>query len=369
MASFEGTGTQPWGGGIFFQLHALCRYEQSGDGYPRRLQPHQEVYSIDECFLVLDNLPVKNFVAHSQTLRRRVLQWTGLPTCVGIGATKTLAKLANHYAKKNACFEGVCDLGSMTATQRQQWFSKTAVDDLWGVGHRLGEQLRALGINTVAELAATDPAWLRRRFSVVLARTVRELHGEPCLQLEEVREPRQQIVCSRTFGTYVRTLQGMEEAVSTYMSRAAEKLRAQACVAGALHLYIRTNPNRNIRPQYAQGISLPLASPTNDTLVLVRLARQALTLIFREGFDYSKAGVMLSELVPESSLQGDLFAARDDGKSTARMQLLDHVNRRHGRGSLHLASDGLTQVWRTRASHRSPAYTTRWKDLVIARAL
>ncbi len=330
--------------------------------------PHQEVYSIDECFLDLTNLSVKNLVNHGQTLRRRVLQWTGLPTCVGIAATKTLAKLANHYAKKNRCFDGVCDLNAMTASELRRWFETTPVEALWGVGRRLGEKLRGLGIATVAQLAVTDPAWLRRSFSVVLARTVRELNGEPCLALEEVREPRQQIVSSRTFGAYVTTLQGMEEAVSTYMSRAAEKLRAQGSLASALHVYIRTNPNRRIKPQHAQGIAIALPYPSNDTQLLVKSARQALGHLFREGFEYSKAGVVLSGLVPATAVQGDLFAAPEDVRPAARMRLLDDINRRMGRGSLHLASDGIAQAWRTKSCHKSSAYTTRWAELAVAKA-
>lgn len=328
--------------------------------------PDQEIYSIDECFLDLTGIPT-DLVSYGSQIRRRIRKWTGLPVCVGIGSTKTLAKLANHIAKKNPEFQGVCNLNAMTTAELEAWFGRIAVGEIWGVGRRIEERLKGLGIETVLALKNASPEYIRSQFSVVLEKTVRELNGVVCLELEEVGQPKKEIMSSRSFGSYVLRLEELEEAVSTYMSRAAEKLRRQGSVAAAVQVYIRTNPFRVGKPQYSQGTTLALAFPTDDTRSLTMVAMQGLKHIYRPGFEYQKAGVMLTELQPKSVLQADLFGspASDNGRL---MGVLDAVNRKMGKQSLRLASEGVSQAWKMRSGNKSPAYTTRWKELPTAYA-
>lgn len=219
--------------------------------------PCMEVYSIDESFL--DFRGFADRTTHGQFIRQRIAHWLGLPVCVGIAPTKTLAKLANHIAKKDPRFEGVCDLAQMAPEVRAAHFAAIDVGEVWGVGRRIAEQLAGMNIRTVADLANTNPQAIRRRFSVVLERTVRELNGTGCLDLEEMAPPKQQIMASRSFGQSVEDLPTLKEAVAAYTSRAAEKLRQQACVAGALTVMIRTNPFKPEAPQYQRTVTVPLA--------------------------------------------------------------------------------------------------------------
>ena len=210
--------------------------------------PDLEVYSIDESFLDLSGFRHLDLVTYACQIRKRVARWVGLPVCVGIGPTKTLAKLANHFAKKRPSFEGVCDLMSLDEPTRAHLFSETPVDEVWGVGRRIATQLSEMGIETVEALRRSDPVWIREQFSVVLSRTVRELNGASCLSLEAVTPPKQQIMASRSFGSLVVDIEDLREALAHHVSRAAEKLRSQSDEAGALTVMIRTNPFKPAEP-------------------------------------------------------------------------------------------------------------------------
>lgn len=328
-----------------------------------QFSPEQEVYSIDECFLDLAGFQSWNLVDYGQQIRQRVKQWTGLPVCVGIGSTKTLAKLANHIAKKNPEFNSVCDLNALSLEEQDRWFSCIQAGEIWGIGPRLAPKLAAMGMLSVLDLKRADSATLRSRFGVVVAKTVRELNGTVCLELEDIASPKQQIMSSRSFGSYVTRREELEEAVSNYMTRAAEKLRRQGSVAGSVYVYIRTNPHRLGKPQYGQGMTIPLPEATDDTLKLVRVAIWAVKRLYRPGYEYQKAAVMLSELVPRSVLQQDLFSHDVADGTNARMELLDTVNHKMGKNTLRLASNGIRQDWRMKSGSRSPAYTTRWTEL------
>lgn len=328
--------------------------------------PEQEIYSVDECFLDLTGFRSSPLAEYGQSIRQRVRQWTGLPVCVGIGPSKTLAKLANHIAKKNPQFNGVCDLNAMTPAQRESWFSRLPVGEVWGIGPRLVPKLAAIGIHHVLDLQRADPSSLRSRFSVVMEKTIRELNGIPCLELEQMSAPRKQIVSSRSFGIPVMDLQSLEESVTLYISRAAEKLRRQRSCAGAVHVYIRTSPFDAREPYYGDGMTIPLPLPTDDTRQLAAVALWGLKRLYRPGYRYQKAGVMLSELVPAASRQTDLFSAdAATGKSGRLMQVLDQVNRTMGRQTLKLAGEGLSQPWKMKQGNRSPSYTTRWDALPV----
>ncbi len=329
--------------------------------------PQQEIYSIDECFLGFDGFPAAELAAIGQRIRTQVGQWVGIPVCVGIGATKTLAKLANHCAKKDlAGSNGVCDFGRLPPTERDAVFGRIAVNEVWGVGRRLTEKLAARGITTVRDLCDADAVTLGQAFSVVLQRTVMELRGVSCLELEELAPAKKQIISSRSFGAYIYTLPELEEAVSTYIARAAEKLRRQQSVAGALQVYIRTNPFKPDQPQYQRGLTLPLPAPSADTRTLTRVALWALRHLFKPGYAYQKAGVMLMELRAAGCEQGQLFDTAPADRP-ALMQVIDRANAQWGHGTLRLASEGVAKPWQMRREHKSPAYTTRWEDLPSVR--
>ena len=331
-----------------------------------QFSPSLEAYSIDECFLDLAGL-ADEAEALGRAIRERVAQWLGLAVCVGIGPSKTLAKLANHCAKKALANRGgVCDLSRLPRRDQDALFERIAVGEVWGVGRQNRSLLEELGIRTVRQLRDADPASIRAHFSVVLERTVRELRGESCLALEEIAPDRRQIMVSRSFGVAVYEQIELGEAVAHHIARAAEKLRAQRSLAGAVHVHIRTSPFRT--PPYQRSLTLPLPDSTDDTRVLTAWALTALKRIYRPGFAYQKAAVMLTELVPRGARQGGLFEAADDGRVDALMSTLDAINRRWGRGTVQLSVEGLTQDWAMRREHLSPACTSDWAQLLKVRA-
>jgi len=324
--------------------------------------PAQEVYSIDECFCDLTGVPEP--LQQGRRMRERIAQWTGLPVCVGIGSTKTRAKLANHIAKKQPQHGGVFDLEACDANAQSVLLDGIAVDEVCGIGRRIGESLRAMDITTAAALRDASRARIRQRFNVVIERVVRELQGVSCLSLDEVAPTKQQIMASRSFSRTMKARGELREAVLSYVARAAEKLRGQGSLAGAIQVFIRTNPFKSEVAQYANSTSLHLPLATDDTLTLGRFALAALDLLYREGFAYHKAGVMLMDLVPRSQRQGGLF---DDGDAIDRRSrlnsTLDAVNRKFGRGTLAVAGAGTERGWQMRRQHLSPAYTTAVESL------
>lgn len=332
--------------------------------------PNLEVYSIDESFLDLSGFWQLNLAAYSQEMRERILQWVGLPVCVGIAPTKTLAKLANHCAKKSlAGADGVCDFTTLAPAKLDQMLSEVTVGEVWGVGRRLTQQLESMGIHTAQDLRRADAETIRRRFSVVLERTVRELRGVSCLELEEIAPPKQQIMCSRSFGQTVQTREELAEAVASYVGRAAEKLRIQHSLAGALMVFVQTNPFKPREPQYQKTMTMPLPEPTADTRMLTQWALRVLKRIYQPGFDYQKAGIMLSELVPVTRRQASLFDnAESNEKSRRLMQAMDAINSKWGRGTTRLLAEGIERSWKMRRGHLSPGYTTDWKGLPAVKA-
>ena len=329
----------------------------------RDFSPNQEVYSIDECFLDLTGF--KDLTAYGQAMRGRILKWTGLPVCVGIGATKTLAKLANHCAKKMPEFNSVCDFGALVNDELNALLMKIEVGEVWGVGQRLTSKLMTLGIKTAYDLKQADPEYLRQQFSVVMAKTVSELNGTVCIELEEIAPPRKQILSSRSFGQPVRDYNSLAEAITLYMSRAAEKLRAQDSVASLLHVYIRTNPHKPDNPQYANGMTISLPSSTDDTLQLVKTALWVLKRLYKPHYAYAKAGVYLGDLMPRTSAQTDLFtSAQPTSRSQKLMSAIDQINSKMGRDSVKLASEGMNYSWKMRSRRKSQNYTTSWNGLL-----
>lgn len=322
-------------------------------------------YSIDECFADLTGMA--DLDAVGAAIRARVLQWTQIPTCVGIAPTQTLAKFANHLAKKHPHFTGVCNWQSMSVNEQHDWLASEPTLEVWGIGARLAEKLSALGIQTALDLRNADLRQLRARFGVVVERTARELAGTPCLTLDEVEPPRQQLVRSRSFGQPVVRRADLQAAVAHHVASAAEALRRQGSVAGMLAVSIRTNPFRDDEPQYRgyDAVGLPVASA--DTLALTKTAMALLGRLYKPGYAYKKAGILLSGIEAGPARQLDWLSPSATPERQALMNVLDQVNARWGRGTLKLGAEGLGQAWRMKRDQLSPCYTTRWDQLPVVR--
>jgi DNA polymerase V len=348
-----------------------------------RYAPRQEIYSIDECFLDFEGVP-GDLAAMGRALRRQVLRWVGLPISVGFAPTKTLAKLANHVAKTADRKPGtypprlaqVCDFAALGSEALDDVMRRTDVGDLWGIGRKTAPKLHDAGIRTVLDLKRADAAALGRQFSVVMQKTVRELQGTPCLEVDDDPPARQQILCSRSFGDPVTELSDLVEVVSGFATRVARRLREQQGACNAVHVFIATSPYRRQDRQHAPTATLPLPRATADTRALVNAAVTALRAIYRPGYRYAKAGVMLVELQGDrqESTSLDLFerpeAVQPDGRRDL-MATLDALNHRFGRDAVGIASATKRSERSRHASRqerRSPRYTTRLDELIVARA-
>ncbi len=342
------------------------------------LGPTQEIYSIDESFIGLHGVR-GDLTRRAHIIRDRILRWTGIPCGIGIAPSKTLAKLANFIAKTAERKPGsypehlarVCNLATLTQDELQAILSATDVGEVWGVGPRIATQLREGGIKTVLDLARMDTATVRRRWNVTLERTVREVQGMPCIDLDDVPAPKQQIACTRSFGRAVTELEPLMEAVSEFASRAAEKLRKQDSLAGALQVFMHTSPHR-AGPQLSRSVTVPLRRPTADSRVLAKAAADGMRIMYVPGFQLIKAGVFLMDLQPASVQQGELELEPENGRDRTRlMAAMDALNGRFGKGTLHVGStgqSGTTRTWGMRQERRTPQYTTRWEDVPVARA-
>lgn len=336
-----------------------------------------EVYSIDESFVDLEGIKADH-VERGHRLRARILQWVGIPCGFGIGKTKTLAKLANHVAKTAERRPGsypaklaqVCDFSTLLSTELEEVFEATPVAEVWGIGRRISAQLNEAGIENVAQLVKLDPATVRSRWSVVLERTVRELQGTSCIDLEDAPASKKEIATTRSFGRPVTELSDLEEAVSEFATRASEKLRKQGSLAGQVLTFIRTSPFRKDL-QYSRALTIPLRRPTCDARLIVEAALLALRSIYRDGYNYAKAGVMLVELQNSSVFQGELdFEPEAEDKGTL-MSAMDKLNSRYGKGTVKIASSGLLgdgRAFSMKQERRTPGYTTKWEDIPIVRA-
>ena len=342
------------------------------------LGPKQEIYSIDESFIDLTGVK-GNLVERSFKIRARILQWVGIPCCVGIGQTKTLAKLANHVAKTAERKPGiypdklmqVCNFAEMTKDEFENILAATPVNEVWGIGRRITAQLNEGGVQTTLDLVRLDAATIRSKWSVVLERTVRELQGTSCIDLDDAPAAKKEIACTRSFGHPVTELSDLSEAVTHFASRAAEKLRKQGSTANQVMCFVRTSPFRK-DPQYSRSVCMPLRRPTADTGALVTAAVAGLKAIFRPGFNYAKAGVMLMDLQADTVSQGELDLENDETPDRGKlMTTLDDLNQKFGRGTVLMASAGLAgerRAWVMKQERRTPAYTTCWDDIQVAHA-
>jgi len=331
------------------------------------LAPRVEVYSIDEAFLDLSGVDYSQcLTAFGAAVRQHIQKCIGITVCVGIAPSKTLAKLANHAAKTWHKTGGVVDL---TAKARQRkLLALMPVNEVWGIGGKLTKRLQQLGIDTALQLADADPKFIRQHFSVVVERTVRELNGESCIDIEDVAPTKQQIISSRAFGERITQKQQMREAVSEYISRACKKLRQEQQEAKHLTVFIRTSPFSDKDAPFSASKSMALDTPSCDTRLFLTQAMQLLDNLWVDGYRYAKAGVMLSDFYDPGVYQPGLFdepIVKKDSDAKL-MQLIDTLNAKQGK-AIWFASQGVKQDWSMKRELLSPAYTTNWLELPIAK--
>ena len=330
-----------------------------------QLENALEVYSIDEAFMELPAGRHLNLHRHAEFLRDTLQKNTGIPVSIGFGPTKTLAKVANRFAKRNTStgsvfvMDGRQDIDALLA--------ETPVDDIWGIGRRHAARLQKQGIRSALQLMRCDNVWLQKQLTVTGLRTVMELRGTPCLPLEKAAPSRKSIATSRSFGHPVRTLSDLQEAVAAYTAQAAVKLRNSGLNATVIDVYIRTNRFKKNEPQYCSRKTLVLPAPSSHTATLIKAALQLLAAIYRPGCRYQKAGVLLSGLAPGNRQQLQIFKA-PDRHNGALMKAVDEINKRWGRDTIQAASTGFIREWHYRQLKKSPAYTTRWSELPVAKA-
>ncbi|ATF49832.1 DNA polymerase V subunit UmuC [Citrobacter werkmanii] len=329
------------------------------------LSPRCEIYSIDEAFC--DVSGVRNcrvLEDFGRELKDAVYQNTGLAVGVGIAQTKTLAKLANHAAKKwQKQTGGVVDLSNLE--RQRKLMAALPVDEVWGIGRRIGKKLEAMGIKKVLDLADTDIRFIRKHFNVVLERTVRELRGEPCLELEEFAPVKQEIVCSRSFGERITDYDAMRQAICSYASRAAEKLRGEHQYCRFISTFVKTSPFALNEQYYGNSASVKLLTPTQDSRDIIAAATRSLDAIWKDGHRYQKAGVMLGDFFSQGIAQLNLFDDNAPRRGSEKlMEVLDHLNAKEGRGALYFAGQGIQQQWAMKREMLSPRYTTRYEDLL-----
>ena len=324
------------------------------------LTPRVEVYSIDEAFAELHGFD--NLRGIGRDIRRRIWQWVGIPACVGIAPSKTLAKLANHLAKHNPeTFRGVCDWTAFDPAAQRYWLRQTPAADIWGIGRKLSQRLALQGIHTVWDLQQANPALIRKLYGVTVERIVRELNGQPCLTLDEVDSGRQQILRSRSFGKPVTDQADLAAAIAFHIGQAATALRRQHCEAALVGIQIRTNYFRE-QQQFYGWDSSALPVPSADTITLAKAAHQLLDRLYQPGYIYHKAGVVLSGL--SHMRQPDLLQPGDSSERLALMSAMDAVNQRYGGRTLRSAAELCGERWHVRLQRRSPRYTTRIEDLL-----
>ncbi|HCI5633908.1 Y-family DNA polymerase [Klebsiella variicola] len=332
------------------------------------LSPRCEIYSIDEAFCDLTGVRnCRDLADFGREIRETVLRRTHLTVGVGIAQTKTLAKLANHAAKQwQRQTGGVVDLSNME--RQRKLMALLPVDEVWGVGRRISKKLESMGIDTVLKLADTDIRFIRKHFNVVLERTVRELRGEPCLGLEEFAPVKQEIVCSRSFGGRITEYYEMRQAICSYASRAAEKLRGEHQYCRFISAFVKTSPFALNEPYYGNSASVKLLTPTQDSRDIITAATKCLDVIWREGHRYQKAGVMLGDFYSQGVAQLNLFDDNAPRQNSEKlMEVLDHLNAKDGRGTLYFAGQGIQTAWQMKREMLSPRYTTRYSDLMHVR--
>lgn len=327
--------------------------------------PKIEVYSVDEAFLDLSGFSAAELQSFGHALVKKLKQWVGLPVSFGMAKTKTLAKVANRVAKKDKTMQSVFGLWEQDTIDKV--LSKTKVEDIWGVGRRLSERLKILGIHTADTLKTQNLAWVKKTFNRCMEQTVLELRGIPCFELGEEDIPRQRIMVSRSFSQKVTSLDILKKAVARHVTRAAEKLRSQNSLAQSMIVFIQTSRFSISDKFYENSSIVPFETPTADTGKLIHYANQGLLSIYRPGYLYQKAGIILIDLMDKDSGIQDLFSVEQDKHSEKLMHVLDEINDTWGSGTLRYAQEDFDAPWLQTDGRRSRAHTTQWDSLVIVR--
>lgn len=327
--------------------------------------PEIEIYSIDEAFLNLDGLLV-DLTEYAHRICKTVLKNTGIPVSVGIGPTKVLAKLANHFAKKDPEHRGVLVLDS--PEKIEEALRRLAIGEVWGIGRQYAKLLESMGVQSAWDFTRLSDGWVRKRMTVVGLRVKKELEGISCFPLELAQSVKKEICTSRSFGEAQTELGPIKEAVANFAAKCAWKLREQKSCAGVLIVFMQTNGFNVDEPQYHPSLSYPLPVATNSTLEIIRYSLAALELIFRKGYRYKKAGVIAADICAEAMVQGNLFDNVDRARHGAMMKTMDQLNGRFGRDTVKFAVQGvIKQNWHLKQAHLSPCYTTRWQDIMTVK--
>lgn len=327
--------------------------------------PNAEIYSIDECFLDLSGFPPHDLIAYAHEICRIVKQWTGIPVSVGIGQTKTIAKLANRIAKKNRIMRGVYFIDN--ASRLDDALQNTAISDIWGIGRRLAKMLTSQGIQTAASFSRLQDGWIRKNMGVTGLRTALELRGTICLPLETCQQDKQSICVSRSFGKTITDYDALHDVISTFVTMAATKLRKAKMVAGGLSVFMRTNSFQQDQPQYANAQTIGMIPATNNTQDIHKAAQQILKKIYQPGYHYKKAGILLLELCRAEDSPQMLFDT-PHMRDSKLIESLDVINQKFGVGSIQYAQVKRSRGWYAPQKYRSPHFTTSWADIPRAYA-
>jgi len=327
---------------------------------------HVENYSIDESFLYLGGMPYHNLTRHAVLLKKKVKDWTGIPVSVGIAPTKTLAKLANRYAKKLHREVGVYALDSPEKTKEVlQW---CAIGDVWGIGKQYKQKLQALGINTAYQFTQMPEEWVRTNMTVIGQRMYNDLRGIPSIKLEELAPPKKGMCTSRSFGKLITDKEEIKKAVATFAARCGYKLRRQGSCTGLIQVFLQTNRFRMQDKQFSKGLTMQIPSPTDSTNLLIVYAMQAVDILFEKGYNYHKAGVMIMDIVPRKQMQGAIWEEEDKAKNKKLMKALDEVNNYIGDNTVKFAAQGYSREWKLRTEYLSKCYTTRLKHVLLIKS-
>lgn len=331
--------------------------------------PVHEAYSIDEAFLDLTGVETESFTELGRALKARLWKWIGLPVCVGIAPTKTLAKLCDHFAKTYPVYGGVVNWFDLSPERRKKALSITPIGEVWGIGRKTEEKLLREGIENVWQFSQADVFTLRRRYGVVLERTLREIQGVSCLPVESVPKPKEQILRSRSFSHATNDRSVLLSSVSTHMTEVARQLRREKAEAKKAGVFFLTSPFKENEPWHAAEPVTELTLPTSDTMRLVEVACRLVEAHWRPGFRYCKAGAFVTDLIPEGScsVTGSLFDLPDEERDATRrhlMECLDDLTRRFGKGAWMIGSSGLADGWQMKRDRLTPAYLTRWADIM-----
>ncbi len=326
--------------------------------------PEVEIYSIDEAFLNFKGFKNHELLTYCKHIRQTIKQWVGIPVSIGVGSTKTLSKIANHLAKKEADYEGICILKG--DEKIEEALNRIEIGDVWGIGRRLSKFLRNYEVRTAKQFAFLDRRWIRKNMGVVGEKIQLELCGVSCLDLELLPSSKKSCCVSRSFSRPIEKIEELQESIANYGSRVAEKIREEGLIAQSMSIFVLTNHFNKKEKQYSSSIKLQLDYPTSDSKLIVKRAVEGIKRIYKEGYRYKKAGIILYELHSSSSVRGLLDY--DKPRTDSLMRSLDEINYRYGSATLRLAAEGIRRSWHMRREKVSPCYTTSFDQLMIVKS-